>query len=249
MAVEPVDILVFGAHADDIELSCGGTVAVAADNGKRVGLVDLTRGEMGTRGTPETRVTESMNAAKILGAIFRETLDLGDGGLRTGREQELEVVDIIRRARPSIVIAPYPDDRHPDHARAGNLITDAAFYAGLARLNTGADATDKELPAHRPQAVHYYILNYPVPPSLIVDVSSVWDRRTEAVTAYRSQFYNPKSEEEPTLISKKSFLEWIDGRARYYGSQIGADYGEPFVSKQPPKINDLVAAYSGRELS
>ena len=206
MAVEPVDILVFGAHADDIELSCGGTVAVAVENGQRVGLVDLTRGEMGTRGTPETRVTESTNARKILGASFRETLDLGDGGLRTGREQEFQIVDIIRQARPSIVIAPYPDDRHPDHARAGTLITDAAFYAGLARLNPGGDATGGNLPAHRPQAVLYYILNYPVPPSLIVDVSRVWEQRVQAVTAYRSQFHNPKSNEQPTFISRK--ISW-----------------------------------------
>ncbi|MEO8218262.1 MAG: bacillithiol biosynthesis deacetylase BshB1 [Acidobacteriota bacterium] len=246
MNLEPVDILVIGAHADDIELSCGGTVALAVDAGQRVGLVDLTGGEMGTRGTAETRILESAAARDVLGARFREALDFGDGGLLTGREQELQLIEVIRRTRPAIVVAPYPDDRHPDHARAGRLVTDAAFYAGLAKLQTGPDTGT----AHRPQAVLYYLLNYPVPPSFVVDISKVWRRKMDAIAAYGTQFYNPQSkEEEPTLLSKKSFIDWIEGRARHYGSLIGADYGEPFFSKQPPKVADLVAAYCGRELS
>src|SRR5436190_7870512 len=140
------DLLVISAHDDDTELSCGGTIVKAVKDGQRVGLVDLTRGEMGTRGTPRQRIREAQKSARILGAAFREILDLGDGGLRHTREEELQVVELVRRHRPTIVLSPYPDERHPDHARAGRLITDASFYAGLRALTTG-------LPAHRPQVV------------------------------------------------------------------------------------------------
>jgi len=237
-----VDLLVFGAHADDVELSCGGTVALAVADGKRVGIVDLTRGEMGTRGTPQTRLRESQRASKTLGAAFRERLDFGDGGLRTGQAEEQELIRLIRRHRPSIVIAPLPDDRHPDHVRAGRLITEASFYAGLVRMDTGQKA-------HRPQAVLYYLLNYIPHPSLIVDVSSTWKTKQKAISAYASQFYNPKSKEPATFIARKSFLDMIDARGKHFGSMIGADYGEAFVSKQPPRVQDLVSAYQGREVS
>lgn len=239
---EQVDILVFGAHADDVELSCGGMIVRAVKSGRSVGIVDLTHGEMGTRGTPQTRLKESAKAQKVLRAAFRERLDLGDGGLRTGRDEEVQVVEAIRRHRPSLVISPYPDDRHPDHARAGRLVTDAAFYAGLKKLKSGHAA-------HRPHAVVYYLLNYPTTPSFVVDVSSAWARKMKAIAAYGSQFYNPNSKEPETWISQKSFLDMIEARGRFYGSMIGAAYGEPFVSKLPPRIDDLVHAYEGREVS
>jgi bacillithiol biosynthesis deacetylase BshB1 len=237
---DPVDVLFFGAHPDDVELSCGATVAKSVKDGLRVGIVDLTRGEMGTRGTPQTRRRESQNAAKILGATFRRQLDFQDGNLQTGREQELEIIEILRICRPQIVIAPYPDDRHPDHTRTGRIVTEAWFYAGLRALETG-------LPAHRPQAVLYYLQNYMIPPSFVVDVTAHWKTKMRSVLAYKSQFHDPQSKEPQTFISDPKFLEMIDARGKHFGALINAQYGEAFVTKQPPKIDDMIAAYSGRE--
>jgi bacillithiol biosynthesis deacetylase BshB1 len=238
---ETVDILFFGAHPDDVELSVGGTVAKCVKDGLRAGIVDLTRGEMGTRGTPQTRKKEAQAAAKALGATFRQQLDFGDGNLQTGREQELEVIELLRIRRPKIVVVSYPDERHPDHARTGQLVTDASFYAGLRALQTGA-------PAHRPQAVLYYLQNYMFPPTFIVDVSPHWKAKMRSVAAYKSQFHDPNSKEPRTVLSDPRFLQTIEARGRHFGAQIGADYGEAFISKQPPKVDDLVAAYAGREV-
>jgi bacillithiol biosynthesis deacetylase BshB1 len=238
---ETVDILFFGAHPDDVELSVGGTVAKCVKDGLRAGIVDLTRGEMGTRGTPQTRKKEAQAAAKALGATFRQQLDFGDGNLQTGREQELEVIELLRIRRPKIVVVSYPDERHPDHVRTGQLVTDASFYAGLRALQTGA-------PAHRPQAVLYYLQNYMFPPTFIVDVSPHWKAKMRSVAAYKSQFHDPNSKEPRTVLSDPRFLQTIEARGRHFGAQIGADYGEAFISKQPPKVDDLVAAYAGREV-
>lgn len=239
---EQVDLLVFGSHADDIELSCAGTILKAVQQGQRVGLVDLTRGEMGTRGTPEIRAREAAASSEILGASFRKTLDFGDGNLQPGREQELEIMRLIREHRPSIVIAPMYDDRHPDHARSGRLIAEAAFYAGLRKVDTGQDA-------HRPGSVVHYALNYPIAPSFIVDISEVFATKMKAVMCYASQFHNPDSNEPETWISGKSFIAMIEARARQWGAMIGAEFGEPFHTKTPPKVNDLVAAYAGRDMT
>ena len=241
MARESADALFFAAHADDIELSCGATVAKMIRAGRRAGIVDLTRGEMGTRGTPATRKRESRAAARILGAAFREQLDFGDGGLRTGRKEELQIIDTIRRWRPQLVFAPWPDERHPDHARAGRLIAEAAFYAGLRQLKTPNQA-------HRPQAVVYYLQNYLPPVSFIVDATGTWAAKMRAIRAYKSQFFNPKSKEPKTFLSRPDFLEMIEARGRHFGAMIGASYGEAFVTKQPPKIDDVFAAYEGREV-
>lgn len=238
---EHVDILFFAAHPDDVELSSGGTLAKAVKDGRSVGIVDLTRGEMGTRGTPQTRKREAAAAARVLGATFRRQLDLGDGGLRTGREEELQIIELLRRHRPQVVFTAWPDERHPDHARAGKLITDAWFYAGLKALDTG-------LPAHRPQAVIYYLQNYAIPPSFIVDVTGTWKIKMRAVAAYKSQFHDPKSKEPRTFISDPKFLRIIEGNARHYGAMIGAELGEAFVTKQPPRVDDVIAAYRNREL-
>lgn len=237
---ETVDILFFGAHPDDIELSCGATVAKCVKDGLRVGLVDLTRGEMGTRGTPETRKREAANAAKALGATFRTSLDFQDGNLQTGREQELEIVELLRRWRPRLVVAP-PEDRHPDHTRTSRVVTEASFYAGLKSLQTG-------LPAHRPQTVLYYFQNYMFTPSFVVDVTKTWKTKMKAVAAYKSQFHDPNSKEPQTFISDPKFLEMIDARGKHFGALIGAQYGEAFMSKQPPRVDDLVGAYAGREV-
>jgi bacillithiol biosynthesis deacetylase BshB1 len=209
-------------------------------DGYRVGMVDLTRGEMGTRGTWQTRKREAASSAKILGASFREQLDFGDGALRTGREEELQVIEVVRRCRPRIVFVSYPDERHPDHERAGRVVTDASFYAGLKALDTG-------LPAHRPQAVIYYLQNYPIPPSFVVDVTAAWKTKMRAIHAYKSQFHDPKSKEPRTFISDPKFLEMIDARGKHYGALIGSLYGEAFVTKQPPRVDDPIAAYRERE--
>jgi N-acetylglucosamine malate deacetylase 1 len=238
---DSVDAIFFGAHADDIELACGGTIARLVKSRRRVGIVDLTRGEMGTRGSPATRKRESSSAARILGADFREQLDLGDGSLRTGRQEELQIIDVVRRWRPALVFAPWPDDRHPDHTRAGRLITEASFYAGLRQLQTA-------LPAHRPQTVAYYLQNYLVPLSFVIDVTEWWSTKMRAIHAYKSQFFDPKSKEPLTFISQERFLEMIEARGRHFGALIGVRFGEAFVTKQPPRIDDPFDAYSGREV-
>ena len=242
MNEEQVDLLVFGAHADDIELSCAGTIVMAVRSGKRVGLVDLTRGEMGTRGTPEIRDREAKASSEVLWAAFRTTLDFGDGNLQTGRDQELEIISLIRTHRPSIVIAPMFEDRHPDHARSGRVIAEAAFYAGLRKIETGQ-------PAHRPQAVVHYLLNYPQIPTLIVDVTPAWETKMKAIRCYESQFHNPNSTEPATWIASAGFLGMIEARAKHWGSMIGCEYGEPYFTRTPPRVDDLVAAYRGREVS
>jgi bacillithiol biosynthesis deacetylase BshB1 len=236
-----VDVIFFDAHPDDVELTCGGTIARTVRSGRRVGIVDLTRGEMGTRGTPQTRKRESQAAARILGATFRQQLNFGDGGLRTGRDEEMQIIEVVRRWRPSLVFAPWPEDRHPDHTRAGRLITEACFYAGLRSLETERDA-------HRPQVVIYYLLNYMTPPSFVVDVSDTWKTKMRAIGAYKSQFHNPKSKEPETFISGRGFLEMIEARGGHFGALIGASYGEAFVTKQPPSIHDFFEAYAGREI-
>ena len=236
-----VDAMFFAAHADDIELCCGGTIAKMVRDGKRTGIVDLTRGEMGTRGDPETRLRESRASAKILGATFREQFDFGDGGLRTGRDEEMQIIDIVRRWRPSIVFAPWPDERHPDHVRSGRLVTEASFYAGLRKIET-------KLPAHRPQAVVYYLQNYLPPLSFVMDVSEAWETKMKAVNCYKSQFFDRKSKEPRTFIAEEKFLEMIEARGKHFGALIGARYGEAYVTKQPPRIDDVFGAYQGREV-
>jgi N-acetylglucosamine malate deacetylase 1 len=238
---ESVDIIFFGAHPDDVELSCGGTIVKLVRDGLRVGMVDLTRGEMGTRGTPQTRKREAQNAAKVLGATFRQQLDFGDGNLQAGREQELEIIDLLRYWRPRLVAVSWPDDRHPDHTRTGRIVTEASFYAGLRALETSR-------PAHRPQTVLYYMQNYMVPPSFVVDCTKTWKAKMRAVTAYKSQFFDPKSKEPQTFISDPKFLEMIEGRGKHFGALIGVSYGEAFVTKQPPRIDDVIGAYAGREI-
>jgi len=235
-----VDILAISAHADDVELTCAGTLVQMHERGYRFGILDLTRGEMGTRGSAEIRAKESQRAAEILGAEFRETLDLGDGGLRTGREEELLVIDVIRREKPRIVMTPFPEDRHPDHRRAGALVADAAFYAGLRKLETAH-------PAHRPQQTVFFGTFEIQKPIFVVDVTPAIEKRREAILAYKSQFHDPTSTEPETMLSQKGFLEMIEARLRDFGALIGTEFGEGFVTRRPPRIGDLVAAFQGFE--
>ncbi len=236
-----VDVLCFGAHPDDLELTAGATIAKMKADGLRVGMIELTHGEMGTRGSGRTREREAAAAARILGVDFRIQLDFGDGGLRTGREEEREVIDVIRRSSPKVVFAPLTDDRHPDHVRAGRLVTDASFYAGLRRIHT-------KFAAHRPQAVIYYMQWYVVTPTFVVDVSDTWKTKMRAIAAFKSQFYDPKSKEPSTKLSDQRFLEMIEARGKHFGSLIGVTYGEPFVTRLPPRIDDVIGAFAGREV-
>ncbi len=236
----PVDVLAISAHPDDVELCCAGTLVVLKNRGRSFGIVDLTRGEMGTRGTPEIRRQEAQRAAETLGASFRETLDFGDGGLRRGRAEELALIDVIRREKPRLILTSYPDDRHPDHRRAGELVTDAAFYAGLRKLETSQ-------PAHRPQQTLYFSATYLHPPNFVVDVTPAMETRLRAVGAYKSQFHDPESREPETSLSQASFLAAIEARARQFGFLIGTEFGEGFVSRRPPRIDDPIAAFEGFE--
>jgi bacillithiol biosynthesis deacetylase BshB1 len=213
MSIEAVDYLFVGAHADDVELSCSATLATMVRRGSRAAIVDLTRGEMGTRGTPAERKREAKASARILGAAYRHQLDFGDGGLRTGRQEELELIELIRQARPAVVIAPYPDERHPDHVRAGRLVTDAAFYAGLRALATAS-------PAHRPQVTAYYLQNYMITPSFVVDVTAAWKTKMRAIAQFKSQFFNARDKRPQTFISRPEFLEMIEARGRHFGALI-----------------------------
>ena len=236
----PVDVLAIAAHPDDVELTCGGTLASLKARGHRFGIVDLTRGEMGTRGTPDIRAAEARRAAEILGAEFRDTLDLGDGGLRRDRDAELAVIEVIRREKPRLILTPYPDDRHPDHRRAGQLVTDAAYYAGLRRIET-------KHPAHRPQQTIYFPTFQSHEPDFLVDVTPFIEIRREAMRAFVSQFHDPASKEPQTKLSQATFLEWVEARARHFGSMIGVDFAEGFKSRFPPRIDDLVKTFSGYE--
>lgn len=235
-----VDVLAIGAHADDIELTCAGTLVQLRRGGGRFGIVDLTHGEMGTRGTPESRQREAGRAAEILGAEFRERLDFGDGGLSQSRENELLLIDLIRREKPRLILTSYPDDRHPDHRRAGDLVTDAAFYAGLRKIETA-------YPAHRPQQTIYFSAAYMHPPSFVVDITAAMEKRREAIRAFASQFHDPRSEEPETILSRATFLDMVEARCRHFGFLIGTEFGEGFVSKRPPRLEDLVGAFEGFE--
>jgi len=236
----PVDVLAIAAHPDDVELTCGGTLHKLKKRGYKFGILDLTRGEMGTRGSAEIRGREAKDAAKILGAEFREALDLGDGGLRRGREEELAVIDVIRREKPRIVFTPYPDDRHPDHRRAGQLVTDACYYAGTRKIET-------QHPAHRPQQTIYFSTFISHTPQFLVDVSDVIEVRRAAMRAFESQFHKEGSTEPETMLAQKSFLEMIDARAREYGAMINTEFAEGFLASRPPRIADLIQAFEGNE--
>ena len=238
--ISPVEILAFGAHPDDAELGCGGTLAALARRGYRFGICDLTRGEAGTRGTPETRAAEARRAAEILGATFRVALDLGDGNLRTDRAAELDVVRVIRHARPRIVFVSWETDRHPDHSRASRLVTEASWYAGLRAL-------ESEAPPHRPQQVLYYPSSFVAAPSFLVDVTAVYETKLEAIRAYQSQFHDPASPTPETYVSTKGFLDGFGSRAQAFGRIANVPYAEGFLTRLPPRLDDPVLAFEGYE--
>ncbi len=234
-----LDVLAVGAHPDDVELGCGGTVALLARAGRRVGLLHLTRGEAGTRGTTAERHAEAEAAAEALGAVELLFLDCGDGALRHGRVEEDALIEVLRRYRPEVILGPTPADRHPDHGRAHRLVADACFYSGLAARRAG------ELPPHRPGAVYSYMQHDPFEPAFVVDVTSVWEVKQRALDAYPSQIHPAGDESEAdgrdepiTKVATADFRAAIEGRARHFGMLIGATYGEPFWSRLPLAVSD-----------
>jgi bacillithiol biosynthesis deacetylase BshB1 len=236
-----LDVLAIGAHPDDVELACGGTLALLARAGRRVGILHLTRGEAGTRGTVEERRAEAETAADALGAAELLFLDCGDGALRHGREQEDALIRVLRRHRPEVVLGPTPSDRHPDHGRAHRLVADACFYSGLAARATdgGGGGPDPDPAPFRPAAFHAYMQHDQFEPSFIVDVTAGWEAKQRALDAYESQIFQGEHHgrsEPKTKVASREFRAAVEGRARHFGLLIGATYGEPFWSRLPVAV-------------
>jgi len=232
-----VDILAIVAHPDDVELSFGGTLLVHKKKGYKTGVIDLTKGELGTRGTPEVRAQEAEDAAKILGLTARENLGLPDGFFENTKENQLRVVEAIRKYQPEIVITNAVYDRHPDHPRASALVETACFLAGLTEVKTNIDNVNQE--AHRPGKLYFSIQSISAEPDLLVDVSEVAVEKLEAIKAFRSQFFDPKSKEPETYISSSGFMEMIESRSRELGHRIGVSHAEGFNVKHFIGVKDL----------
>jgi len=225
-----LDVLVFAAHPDDAELAMGGTIAKFSKNDFKVGIIDLTRGELGTRGTPESRQQEAFNAAIILKVAVRENLEIPDGDIKNTKENLMKVIIAIRKFRPKIIFAPFFNDRHPDHIDASTLIKRAMFSTGLAKVKT----FDKEVPQqhYRPNKLYYYMQTYTFDPSFIIDISETMNQKMKGVECYSSQFHNPKSKEPETFISRPEFINYIKSRGEFYGFSIGKPFGEPFFCEE-----------------
>ena len=234
-----LDLLVIAVHPDDAELCCGGTLIKHAAAGKRVGVVDLTRGELGTRGTAETRDQEAAEAARLIGLTLRENLHMRDGFFRNDEQHQLQVIQVIRRYRPRIVISNALTDRHPDHGRAGNLVNDAVFLAGLRRIETADNGKNQE--PYRPPLLLQSIQDTYITPDIVVDVSDFWDRKLEALRAYKTQFFNEtvSGGEPQTYISDPGFFDILNGRGREYGKHIGARFAEGFTCRRLIGVDDL----------
>jgi len=229
-----LDVLAFAAHRDDIELTCGGTMIKLVDQGYRTGIVDLTAGEMGTRGSAQERAREAEAAAKILCVQCRDNLGIPDADIEINAENKLKIAEAIRRYRPRLVLLPYWEDRHPDHAHTSQLVFEAAFLAGLSKLDL-----DTGQPKHRPEKLVYYMCHYEFEPSFIVDVTEQHERKMEAILCFKSQVHNPNYPGEQTLISSAEYLESIEVRSRYYGELIGRKYGEPFLVREMLEVTDI----------
>ncbi|WP_159479270.1 bacillithiol biosynthesis deacetylase BshB1 [Chryseobacterium sp. 18068] len=224
------DILAFGAHPDDVELGCGGTIAKLISEGKTCVIVDLTKGELGTRGTDQTRKEEATEAAKILGVAARENLGLKDGFLVNSEEYQMEIVKMIRKYRPEIILANAIDDRHPDHAKAAKLVSDACFLAGLRKIETVLNDQVQEV--WRPKQVFHYIQWKHIQPEFVIDISEHLEKKLEACMAFKTQFYDPTSKEPETPITSKDFYESLTYRAQDLGRLSGVTYAEGFTSEK-----------------
>ena len=232
-----LDILAFGAHPDDVELGCGGTIAKEIALGKKVGIIDLTRGELGTRGSVEIRNQEAANAAKILGVSVRENLDMRDGFFVNDESHQFEIIKMLRKYKPEIVLCNAIDDRHIDHAKGSQLVSDACFLSGLMKIETEFDGEKQE--TWRPKLVYHYIQWKNITPDFVIDITGFNDKKVEAILAYSSQFYNAESNEPETPIASKNFLKILNYRAQDLGRLIGTDYAEGFTVERYLAVNSL----------
>ena len=232
-----LDILAIGSHPDDVELSCAGTIAKEVDRGKKVGILDLTRGELGTRGTAETREKEAANATRILNISVRENLSFKDGFFQNNPEHQLEVIKIIRKYKPEVVLCNAVDDRHIDHGKGSKLVSDACFLSGLMKIETEDENSKQE--AWRPKNVYHYIQWKNLNPDIVVDITGYMDKKLEAVKAYETQFFKEDSKEPATPISSDNFLDSITYRARDLGRIIGTDHAEGFTVERYPAVDSI----------
>lgn len=234
-----LDILAFGSHPDDVELGCGATIAKEVAKGKKVGIIDLTRGELGTRGSAETRDSESAHAAKLLGVTVRDNMEFADGFFVNDRYHQIELIKMIRKYKPEIVLCNAVDDRHIDHGKGSQLVSDACFLSGLLKIDTKCEDYDGFQEPWRPKAVYHYIQWKNLEPDVVVDVSGFIQKKVDAVLAYKTQFYDENSQEPETPISSKNFTESIEYRARDLGRLINAEHGEGFTVERYPAVNSL----------
>ncbi|MEO8772016.1 MAG: bacillithiol biosynthesis deacetylase BshB1 [Ferruginibacter sp.] len=234
-----IDVLAFGVHPDDVELSCSGVLMVEKNNGKTTGIIDLTEGELGTRGTAETRKQEAADSARILGVDIRENLKLADGFFKNDKESQLKVIEAIRKYKPEIVICNAPEDRHPDHGRSAALVSDAAFLSGLKKIETTQNGISQE--AWRPKYVLHFIQDRYLKPDFIVDISDVIERKVASIQAFKTQFHNPGLNEPQTYISTPDFLDSVLYRGKMFGKMIGVKHAEGFISKKAIGIRNFDA--------
>jgi bacillithiol biosynthesis deacetylase BshB1 len=232
-----LDILVFAVHPDDAELGCSGTILKNIAAGKKVGIIDLTRGELGTRGTAETRDVEAADSAKILGLHARENLGIRDGFFKNDEEHQLQIIRMIRKYQPEIILSNALADRHPDHGRASNLVHDSIFLSGLLKIETTLDGIAQE--PWRPRLSLHYIQDMYIKPDIIVDITPFIDKKVASIQAFKTQFYNPDHQEAATYISSPDFFETVLARAREFGKSIGATFGEGFTSHKLLGVDDL----------
>lgn len=230
-----LDVLIFAAHPDDAELSMGGTITKLSKLGFKVGVIDLTKGELGTRGTPDTRKKEADKASKILKIALRENLGLKDGTIKFNEDYLRKIISKIRKHKPKLVFAPYFNDRHPDHIGASQLVKEAFFFSGLPKIETKEN--DRIQIPFRPQKLFYYMQTYEFTPSFIYDISETFETKMKAILAYDTQFHNPESKEPETFISQPIFLQFIEARAKYFGFKIGKQYGEAFFCEEEIELD------------
>ncbi len=232
-----LDILAFGAHPDDVELGCSGTIAKEVSLGKKVGIIDLTRGELGTRGSVEIRNSESAKASEILGVSVRENLDMRDGFFINDEAHQLKIIQMLRKYRPEIVLCNAITDRHIDHGKGSKLVSDACFLSGLVKIETELNGEKQQ--AWRPKVVYHYIQWQNIEPDFVVDISGFLDKKMESVLAYGSQFYDPNSKEPVTPITSKTFLDSVKYRAEDLGRLVGVAYAEGFTTERYLAVNSL----------
>ena len=238
-----LDVIVFAAHPDDAELSMGGTIHKLTSHNLKVGIIDFTKGELGTRGSAEIRQKEAFQAAIALKVAIRENLNIPDGNIEANSENLMKVIVLMRKYKPKIIFAPYFNDRHPDHIDVSKLVKEAMFSTGLSKIKT----LDKDCPqeAFRPVKLFYYMQTYTFEPSFIIDITDSFHDKMKAIRAYETQFHNPKSAEPETFISRPEFINYIESRAQFYGFQIGKHYGEPFYCEEKIEL-DIVHLFRNK---